>query len=246
MSSFKTGAKPLSFRAPPQLASRPTGKLAHRRQSSQVHGSPTPSQAVAVPRSQGSGARHGRNPSRSTPAVASATPQRRGPHGLVSELPLADWDEFPVCDDMTVVSSPTTPVRESTSYPSKRSSSTWQQTLFDEAPRTAPLSSTFDYSIIPPAAYATPSPVSRRRHHRRVPSEGVFAMSTDEESSSESTDELKNVLNKLALGNQSDAAGLRRTPSPLAIDSMPAGFYAGSVFQNSPSPEELPVPAFGA
>lgn len=140
-------------------------------------------------------------------------------------------------------SSPTTPVRESASYSSKRLGATWQQTLFDDAPRTAPLSSTFDYSFAQPA-FATPSPATRRRHHQRVPSEGVFAMSTDEDSSSESSDELKNVLSKLALGGEHAMVDARRTPSPSVMDGMPAGFYAGSVFQNSPSPEELPVPAF--
>ncbi|GJE85276.1 hypothetical protein PsYK624_013550 [Phanerochaete sordida] len=236
--SAKDGAKPLSFRAPPQLASRPTGKLAHRRQTGQIHGSPTPTQAMPV-RSHGS--RGGATLSRSTPNPAPVTPPRRAARRAMVELPLAQWDEFPICDDMTV-SSPTTPVRESASG-SKHLGATWQQTLFDDAPRTAPLTSTFDYPFAQPA-FTTPSPAARRRHHQRVPSEGVFGMSTDEDSSSESADELKNVLSKLTLSGQRSVTDLRRTPSPSTMDGMPAGFYAGSVFQNSPSPEELPVPAF--
>lgn len=164
---------------------------------------------------------------------------------MVSVLPLAEWDSFPVCDEMSPLSSPTTPVHESASYPTQRSAATWQQALLDDAPRSAPLSAAFEYPFAAPPAFSTPSPASRRRHHRRVPSEGVFAMSTDEESSSESADELKNVLNKLVLGGQRPAAG-SRTPSPPAMDGTPAGFYAGSVFQNSPSPDDLPVPAFRA
>lgn len=230
------GAKPLSFRIPPQLASRPTGKLAHRRQTSQVHGSPTPTQALSVPRGQVS--RQPSSLSKSTPTPGMVTPQRKG--ASRPALPLAEWDDFPISDDLTAISSPTSPVRESPSYPTKRSGTTWQQTLIDDAPKSAPLSATFDFPFAPAAVFATPSPASRRRRHHRVPSEGVFAMSTDEDSSSESSDELKNVLNKLTLSSQ------RRTPSPSTMDGTPAGFYAGSVFQNSPSPDELPVPAFRA
>ncbi|KIP06803.1 hypothetical protein PHLGIDRAFT_128059 [Phlebiopsis gigantea 11061_1 CR5-6] len=237
IATSNAGAKPLSLRAP-QLAAHPTGKLAHRRQASQAQGSATPTHSVPVPR-----ARHGRNQSKSAATAASATPQRRAPHASTTELPLAEWDDFPICDDLTVVSSPTTPVRESASFP-KYSSATWQQSLLHEAPRTAPLSSTFDFPFAPTATFATPSPASRRRNHRRVPSEGVFAMSTDDDSSSDDSDELKNVMSKLALANRSVAPGLPRTPSPPVMDGMPPGFYAGSVFQNSPSPEELPVPAF--
>jgi hypothetical protein len=138
---------------------------------------------------------------------------------------------------MTVVGSP---VRESASVPPKRSNVTWQQSLIDDAPRTAPLSSAFN-SVFPlPAAYTTPSPVNHRRH-RRVPSEGVFAMSMDEDSS-ESADEFKEALKKHAYTKQ--IARPMRATTPPSSDSAPASFYAGSVFQNSPSPDELPVPAF--
>ncbi|PSR99317.1 hypothetical protein PHLCEN_2v4176 [Hermanssonia centrifuga] len=237
----KSGDKPLTFRAPPQLASRPTGKLARRRQSGQAIGSPTPSKAVPVPRVKGT--RPIANLARSEPNHNRTTPQRPVARRVSTELPIADWDEFPVCDE-NVFSPPSTPVRGSTSVPPKHLAVTWQQTLLDDAPRTAPLSSTFTFPFAPGTLCATPSPAHRRRHHHRVPSEGVFAMSTDEESSSDSSDELKKAMSNLTLFNTRAHMGARRTPSPPVEDGMPAGFYAGSVFQNSPSPDDLPVPAF--
>lgn len=215
----KNATKPLSFRSAPQLDSRPSGKLANRRQ-------PTATHATGL--------------SKSTPVTPPRTAGRRKATGL----PLAEWDEFPICDDMTVVSSPTTPVRGTSSVPPKPTSATWQQSLFPEGPHTAPLSSTFAYPFASSDAFSTPTPASRRRHHRRIPSEGMFAMSADEDSS-DSSDELKQAISKLQLfGNARVGPTVPRTPSPPAMDGMPAGFYAGSVFQNSPSPDELPVPAF--
>lgn len=234
--------KTLSFRAPPQLSSRPTGKLARRRQSGQAENF-TPLKSVPAGRK---GHKHpSANLSQSVPASTFITPQRPATRRVSTDvLPVADWDDFPVCDDMTVISSPTSPIHESTSVPLQRSSVTWQQSLIDDAPRTAPLSSSFSYNFPTAATYATPSPAHRRRNHQRVPSEGVFAMSTDEESS-DSSDELRNAVNQLTLSAKHRAQASRRTPPP-ATDSAPASFYAGSVWQNSPSPDELPVPAFRA
>lgn len=234
----KGGDQQLALRAPPQLNARPSGRLARRRQGGQAENF-TPSKPTPA------GRKGHKNPATSvsqsgaalTYTPASQTAPRRNSAGPF----VADWDDFPVCDDMTVVSSPTTPARETASVPPKRSNITWQQSLIDDAPRTAPLSSTFDYTSPAVAAYATPSPATRRRH-RRVPSEGVFAMSMDEDSS-ESSDELKDALKKLTFGKQAGRSA-RRTPPP--SESAPASFFAGSVFQNSPSPDELPVPAFRA
>lgn len=239
-SPAKAGDKPPAFRAPPPLASRPTGKLARRRQGAQQFaGSQTPSKAVPVPRAKSHS--HG-HLSMSEPALSHmTTPQRPAGRRTTTGLPVADWDEFPVCDE-TVFSPPSTPVRPSASVP-RRLGATWQQTMLDDAPRTAPLSSTFTFPFAPAGPCATPSPAHRRRHHR-VPSEGVFAMSTDEESSTDSSDELKKAMSSLPLFNHRAHMAARRTPSPPAHDSTPAGFYAGSVFQNSPSPDDLPVPAF--
>ena len=68
-------------------------------------------------------------------------------------------------------------------------------------------------------------------------------MSTDEESSTDSSDELKKAMYAMPPFNKRALMDGRRTPSPPAHES-PAGFYAGSIFQNSPSPDDLPVPAF--
>ena len=239
-SPSKAGDKPAPIRTP-ALASRPSGKLARRRQGVHSDGSPVPSKAVPVPRTKG----NGHSPTqcvRSEPiSVISETPKRIAGHRLAAAFPVAEWDEFPVSDE-TLFSPPSTPVRPSASVP-KRLGVTWQQTMLDEAPRTAPLSSSFIFPFVPVGPCATPSPAHRRRHHRRVPSEGVFAMSTDEESSTDSSDESKKTMNALPLFHHHAHVGARRTPSPPALES-PAGFYAGSIFQNSPSPDDLPVPAF--
>ena len=228
----------LTLRAPPQLSSRPSGKLARRRQGGQAENF-TPSKPAP------SGRKGHKNPvtsvSQSGASLTFTPPSKSLPRRNSAGPFVADWDDFPICDDMTVISSPTTPVRESASVPPKRSNITWQQSLIDDAPHTATLTSAFNYSSPAVVSHSTPSPAQRRRHHR-VPSEGVFAMSMDEDSS-ESSDELKEALKRLASGKHIGRSA-RATPPP--SESAPASFYAGSVFQNSPSPDELPVPAFRA
>lgn len=159
------------------------------------------------------------------------------------------WDSFPICDDSDDVTPPSTPVRESASVPSKQTSEvTWQQQALrvDEPPRTAPLSGTFKFPV---NQAASPTPAQRRRthprNHQRVPSEGMFAMSADEDSScSEAAEELKALVGLFPKRREVPS---RRTPSPAGdARTLLAGFYAGSVYQNSPSPDELPVPAFKA
>ncbi|KAL4243342.1 hypothetical protein ABKN59_011530 [Abortiporus biennis] len=224
--TVKPVSKPIAFSSP-KLSYRPSGNLARRRHPSAQFGpsvldTPTPSKAVPVSRSK-------RTETGGFLQVTSRRPTTR----RVSTAPA--WD-FPICDDSDDVTPPSTPVRESASVPSKPGV-TWQQEslFFDEAPRTAPLSSTFDHAHIP-SPTASPTPAQRRRHHRRVPSEGMFSMSMDEDSSSSDAGSPK----------RREAVAVRRSPSPSVEGSLPAGFYAGSVFQNSPSPEELPVPAFMA
>lgn len=225
-----SGPKPLAFRPPPPLANRPTGKLARRRQPPSVDlvgftiPSVTPTKAPSVARN-----------------YASLGSRRSVPRRASSSIPLTSWD-FPICDDSDDNTPPSTPVRESASVPLKKTAATWQQkALFDEPLRTAPASSTFSYPFTSTPS-PSPTPAQRRRHHR-VPSEGVFAMSTDEESSDTSDDSA--AANSL---KRRSPSATRRTPSPtpdLSTSATP-GFYAGSVFQNSPSPDELPVPAFMA
>lgn len=227
-------SKPIAFRALPELT-RPSGKLARRRQSTQFT-SPKP-----IPRVK----------EEFVPVVHSevnlSTPKRRPANRRVSTGPVMGgaWD-FPICDDSDDMTPPSTPIRESASVPAKRTGATWQQqAFFDDAPRTAPPSAVFGYPFPDRASNATPTPAERRRHHRRVPSEGMFAMSTDDDSSSSDASEELKALVGLIPKRRAQVA--RRTPSPATPDSLiPAGFYAGSVFQNSPSPDELPVPAFRA
>jgi len=115
-------------------------------------------------------------------------------------------------------SRPSTPVQ-------KAPTSQQQSVLFDDGPRTAPLS-----SMTPsfPFALSTPSPAVRKHH--RAPSDGVFSMSLDEDSS-DASDGLRNLFNDLL-------AHKRRS------DGQKAGYFASSQFQNSPSPEDLPAPDF--
>jgi len=73
----------------------------------------------------------------------------------------------------------------------------------------------------------------------RSPSEGVFNLSMDEDS---------------ALSSPSDASGGHKTQDSFstrrriasAASASKKDFWASSKFQNSPSPDVLPVPAFKA
>ncbi|KAI9441248.1 hypothetical protein H4582DRAFT_1360595 [Lactarius indigo] len=225
--STPTKANP-PVRPAPKLASRPTGKLARRRQNVGVPSTPPPSKALSVPRPTAqprSWDNHSLNLSRSVPTLSSM--QSNG----------AIADVFPICDDLTDVEddddvfAPSTPVR------SKGGNTTRQQsTVYDDGPRTAPITtprSGFPFNS-KPVPTVTPE---RKRQHLRSPSEGVFNLSMDEDSalSSPSDGGLK------AQGNLSTR---RRIAS--AASSSKKDFWASSKFQNSPSPDVLPVPAFKA
>ncbi|KAH9006563.1 hypothetical protein EDB86DRAFT_3070551 [Lactarius hatsudake] len=197
--STPTKANP-PVRPAPELASRPTGKLARRRQN--VGGVP------------------------STPTPSKAFMQSNG----------AIADVFPICDDLTDVEddddvfAPSTPVRSKSGNPTR------QPAMYDDGPRTAPIStprSGFPFNS-KPVPTVTPE---RKRQHVRSPSEGIFNLSMDEDSalSSPSDGGLK------AQGNLSTR---RRIVS--AASSGKRDFWASSKFQNSPSPDVLPVPAFKA
>ncbi|KAH7928578.1 hypothetical protein BV22DRAFT_192595 [Leucogyrophana mollusca] len=223
-SSSKNGAQ----KATTILASQPSGKLARRRHHNpQAPATPTPqSRAVPVPRGPSqTSTRH--IVSRSAP-INSSAPMR--PVNRRTSATFAP--EFPVCDDMTDVddnSPPSTPVRE-------RAQATWQQLALDDGPRTAPLRST---SGFPFGGSAGSSPSPSRRHYR-TPSEGVFNMSFDEDmtSTSDASEELKKLFGMLP--KRYGSVG----PNVLRAGKDKAGFFASSVFQNSPSPDELPPPAF--
>ena len=200
----------------PSLAALPSGKLARRRKpATQPPSTPTPaSRAVPVPRSN---THHRHNLSRSAPSNSTASSAHKRSLGIFSP-------EFPVCDDTTDVedsSPPSTPTRESTWHP-----------LGFGGPHSAPLSAAHEFPFSR-AAGATPSPTSR---HRRTPSDGVFNMSFDEDS--DASDELKQFCGLPP--KRFSSVG----PSSTRVSKDKSGFFASSVFQNSPSPDELPPPAF--
>lgn len=246
------------------------------------------------------------------------TPKR----SLTSPAPSVD---FPICDDMTEVGDhdqyqsdldfdndtstdfdtdmdintpPVTPTRPARVRPALYTSQKIHFPVYDDGPRTAPLSSAT--TAFPFSGYnnktvvSTPSPASRAvrpafgtmpslrasgrgtttprpRNHRRTPSEGIFAMSSDDDSSSSSaSEELKALFGlKLSKGLQTpththttSGSGTPGTSPSRPTNMMTskeraaarelaaekaaaaAGYFASSMFQNSPSPEELPPPSF--
>ncbi|KAI0370608.1 hypothetical protein BV20DRAFT_1035821 [Pilatotrama ljubarskyi] len=257
-----------AFCSPPKLASQPSGKLARRRQASaQVLDSPTPKLPSRRKEKPTRASRNGENAALLQPAfMPSARPPARR---ASTDMTVSRISSFPICDDSSDfgddsdVTPPTTPVREVATVPAKQGvKGTWQQEafLFEDAPRTAPLASTFGFPFAGVNPCATPTPAQRRRNHRRVPSEGMFAMSTDEESPSSSTSDLFDTLpahrrTPVAIprhrcptdpyGGSSPASFSASAVEHQTSSSAPvAGYFAGSVFQNSPSPDDLPAPSF--
>jgi hypothetical protein len=219
----------------PKLTSKPSGKLARRRQptsTAQVPASPSPAPKVAtkalpVPRTS---ERHATADatsglSRSDP-VPSHMPAGRP---LPKRASTVSWhgNGFPICDD--TLSPPVTPRRNPVPL----------GTVLADGPRTAPLSSMM--AIVPPffngahtGRAVSPTPASR---HARTPSDGVFEMEDISLPSDKTpTDELKALFGLIG----SSQTTPKRDSSPNKKD----GFFASSIFQNSPSPDTLPPPAF--
>jgi len=160
----------------------------------------------------------------------------------LSSMPSSEaaMDVFPICDDLTDaedddVFAPSTPVR------SKGGSVTWQQSpVYDDGPRTAPLSNpraAFPFNS-KPTSTVTPE---RKRQHARSPSEGVFNLSMDEDNSFSSLSDTSELKVNADLPLRRRIASAASTPMGSKRD-----FWASSKFQNSPSPDVLPVPAFKA
>lgn len=240
----KAGSKGPAFRSPPPLA-QPSGKLARRRQlNSRV--STTPTHPKTVPHRK-----------ERVAALVGTVNDNTLSSLKTRHVSVADWDSFPICDDSADHADdsddtpPTTPLRETASVPPKRAARAWHAADgFDVAPHTAPLSSTHGFPFVPPNPSSTPTPAQRRRNHRRAPSEGVFHMSMDEDSSSSSTSDLFSFTGMPAPGSRRMLAAefMQARAHPVdgghASSAPQAGYFAGSIFQSSPSPEELPPPSF--
>ena len=113
----------------------------------------------------------------------------------------------------------------------------------------------------------TPPPKRGNKKHRRTPSEGVFHMSSDEDLSSGPGESILNPNVQALFGLSSKmspsafSTPIRAIPpfkrssgsssyfslsnekqSEREAAEKAAGYFASSMFQNSPSPEELPDP----
>lgn len=175
------------------------------------------------------------------------------------------FDVFPICDDMTDAGDvsdhePVTPTRPKA------------QSKLNTNPRTAPVTGFFP--SLPPAPSSAPQYKSRQggRKHKRSPSEGVFNMSSDEDTSTAwnpSVGALFQLARTPGAGKKVPSHAYSspfKTVAPVsprsARDLAPAaaqakerqfekeaaekvaGYFASSSFQNSPSPDELPDPLF--
>ncbi|KIM47077.1 hypothetical protein M413DRAFT_269070 [Hebeloma cylindrosporum] len=193
--------------SPPPSPTKPTGKLARRRQQlPSPPASPMPTKAIPVPQ----------------PNIASTHNMAYSdPFPLARPLaqrPFSQQD-FRLVDDTDHDSVLTTPSRP---------------------------------------AFSMPLPRSSFGKHRRSSSD-IFPMSDEDASTSSSGSDLHTALFKNYHLNKSSSASLTTTP-PRSRQSSPssgmsstearlereanekAGYFASSVFQNSPSPEELPDP----
>ncbi|KAF8630018.1 hypothetical protein AX15_003150 [Amanita polypyramis BW_CC] len=259
-------------KSPPILTAKPSGKLARRRQPhvgtsiDAVPSTPTPASSKAIPMPAATTRTHTHSLSRSDPTLSHMPPG--APRRRSSATGLTAFDAFPICDDMTDAgdlsdherSPPVTPTRPK------------PQNRTNTSPRTAPISSTFH--LLPSAPASAPQLKSRQggRRHKRCPSEGVFNMSSDEDSSSGLNPRVMALFQSAKTPNPAKKTPALAYASPymtlasvvpkLARDFSPgvaqakekqfereaaekvAGYFASSSFQNSPSPEELPDPLF--
>jgi hypothetical protein len=217
--------KPAPVRPTPIIATRPNGTLASRRKARGSVSSPaTPTHRktlpVPVPMSLAL-------PNRNAHARPVVQLSRSEPY--LSHMPVraSNWDEFPICDDTTeygdddydvAPSPPTSFAARSARVATGRTALNRQ---YDDGPRTAPLS-------LGPSYYFPAQHTSSPRKHGRTPSEGVFHLSDDDSSSGS----LKGLLTI-------------NSPNKGMKDKDGKPFFASSMFQISPNPEELPPPSFG-
>lgn len=235
-------AKPV--RPAPTLVARPSGKLAKRRlinNFTPANSAPTPTsspaKAVPVPRRNNSSSDI---LSRSAPVPGHL--YHRSMVKASSEPPV-----FPICDDVSeagdfvdsdsLASPPRTPTRSR--------SSAFLYGLSD-GPRTAPITASTKAFPFNGGGSPTPSPVRKGRRHARVPSEGVFAMSSDEEVSTGGVGSTELKLMNVLVPRRRPTVSMTDSEKEhaAAAAAAAAAYFASSNFQNSPSPEELPPPSF--
>ncbi|KAJ7461796.1 hypothetical protein B0H11DRAFT_2056074 [Mycena galericulata] len=160
-----------------------------------------------------------------------------------------DSDAFPICDDMTEAGSrpsspeshshspPATPTRTRPDLHLDEPHTPTRRTRIPEGPRTAPLSSASaaPASFFPFPITSTPNSSPKRRpataaRRAKHLSEGINLFPPEDP-------EMHAFIASLSKR--------RSRSSDRADDSaLPDGYFASSMFQNSPNPEELPPPLF--
>lgn len=230
---FFDSFSPANAPTPALKLSKPSGKLAHRRQTS-LFSDPTATR------------------SKSMPVPTAVTNKKPFSHKRASAPP--DF-AFPICDDISELgdrtdvddmSPPTTPTR------SRR-----QHTYtygFEDGPKTAPLSSStgsiasfqFSQPVSLRGSPANGKKAGRARRHVRSPSEGVFHMSDEERDSlpSLSSSSGNSSLSSLNSTPSEEVRALFGLGSFGSFGKKQRAMFASSTFLNSPDPEELPPPSF--
>ncbi|KAJ3773534.1 hypothetical protein FB446DRAFT_529653 [Lentinula raphanica] len=219
----------------PTLASRPSGKLARRRQPNMPPAANAFPKAIPVPRNS--------KPSHST--LSRSEPHVSNVRNFKARS-LQLTDGFPICDDMTDTEDDSGDDSTPPATPTRLRSARFNMSIGD-GPRTAPItapSSAFPFYVSP-----SPSPAGKKtgKKHARVPSEGVFAMSSDEEATASRASDKHDIDLKALLGLTVQRAPLSEESEQereAAAAAAAAAYFASSNFQNSPSPEELPPPSF--
>jgi hypothetical protein len=232
--------KPQPVRSTPTISSRPNGTLASRRKGHPLEApatpTPVPAQAKAVPFPA---------PSKAMPILSRSYPGSQSSPQLSRSDPVFShiaarpplrksstfmWDDFPICDDVSEYggdSADATPSAPSHRVRSGSGATRSTGPQYDDGPRTAPLLSGSSWAYSP---QATPS----RRYHQRAPSEGVFTFDEPSSTPADASEELRAFIHGLSA----------KARARNGKDGKP--FFASSMFQNSPSPDELPPPSFAA
>ncbi|KAL5499255.1 hypothetical protein ACEPAH_1773 [Sanghuangporus vaninii] len=257
--TISNSSKPVSSTPASTVLSAPSGKLAKRRnrasvpfpfsastpsvapkvakQSAQVP--PTRSKPMSVPGKSARAKMSSLPISRSDPVLSHfpRTPARR-----------AVADAFPICDDNDdddLIDRPSTP------SPSGRkgASGTWHHSSLynsdseDGGPKTAPISMKEGV-----AKQYFPSPVPSPSHpaHKRtpsVPADSVFDLSFNSDNELNVT-EMSALFGRASSHRPRYDGSVRSTSTPLRKPDPAFNKFASPMFQNSPSPEQLPPPTF--